>query len=339
MSEALATKYRPKDFDSIIGQDSVIKILSRQIETNEIKNCYLLCGASGCGKTTLARAFANRINNGCGSPIEIDAASNSGVDNVRNIIADANERAIDCKYKVFIIDETHSLSNTAWQAFLKTIEEPPTFTIFIFCTTNPEKIPDTILNRVQRFNFNRIPVQKIVSRLNYICEQEHFYNYKDAIEYIAKISDGGMRYAISLLDKCAGYSHDLSINNVVNALGNYSYDTFFELTNSIIDGNQSNVLKVISDFYDNGNDLKLFVDKFLDFELDVTKYAIFKNCDMTKIPTSMIDKLEYSVNFEDSLKYFNYIIDKLLSLKNMLKNDNSPKSTIEVVFMQMTRFV
>lgn len=339
MAEALATKYRPKDFDTVIGQDSVIKILSRQIETNEIKNCYLFCGASGCGKTTIARAFARTLNNNCGSPIEIDAASNSGVDNVRNIIAEANERSIDCKYKVFIIDETHSLSNTAWQAFLKTIEEPPAYTIFIFCTTNPEKIPETILNRVQRFNFNRISTQKIIDRLTYICSQEHFYNYSDSVEYIAKISEGGMRYAISLLDKCSGYSYDLSIGNVLTALGNYSYDTFFDLTNSIIDGNQSSVLQIISKFYSDGNDLKLFVDKFLEFELDVTKYAIFKDCNMTKIPSSMIDKLNYAINFEDSLKYFNYIIDKLLSLKNMLKTDNSPKSTIEVVFLQMTRFL
>lgn len=337
--ESLATKYRPRDFSDVVSQASIVKILSKQLEVGGFTNAYLFAGASGCGKTTCARIFANKINGGVGSPIEIDAASNNGVDNVKNIIKEANERAIDSKYKVYIIDECHSLTSQAWQAFLKCIEEPPKYTIFIFCTTDPQKIPDTIKNRVQRYVFNRIGVDKVRERLAYICRQEGFTNFEESIDYLAKISDGGMRTAISYLDKCSSYSTDLSISNVLASLGNYSYDTFFGLVNSMIDGDESSVLRLISTFYDEGNDLKLFVDQFLNFCIDVTKYTLFHSTAMTRIPSSMEDRLLASTNFEDSSKYYTYLIDRLLGLKNMLKNDSSPRSTIEIMFLQITRCV
>ena len=166
--EALATKYRPTTFDDVVGQDSTKIILQQQLETGEFKNAYLFVGSAGTGKTTCARIFADEINKHEGTPIELDAASNNGVDDVRNIIQQAKTKSLDSEYKVFIIDECHSLSNTAWQAFLKLIEEPPAKSIFIFCTTNPEKIPKTILSRVQRFDFKRISQDGIVDRLDYI---------------------------------------------------------------------------------------------------------------------------------------------------------------------------
>jgi DNA polymerase-3 subunit gamma/tau len=211
------------------------------------------------------------------------------------------------------------------------------YTIFIFCTTDPQKIPETIKNRVQRYTFNRIPTNIIKDRLAYICRQEGFTNYEEAVDYISKISDGGMRAAISFLDKSAGFSTDLNINNVLSALGNYSYETFFNLINYMIDGVEAPVLKLISDFYDEGNDLKLFVDQFLNFVMDVNKYSLFKTCDVTKIPSSMEDKLIGSTNFDNAPKYYSYVADKLLQLKNMLKNDNSPRVTIEIMLLQITR--
>lgn len=337
MAESLAVLYRPKEWEEVCGQKSIIHILSRQIELNEIKNAYLFCGASGCGKTTLARIFANKINDYVGNPIEIDGASNNGVENVKNIIKAAQERAIDSKYKIYIIDECHSLTNQAWQAFLKCIEEPPTYTIFIFCTTDPQKIPNTILNRVQRFNISRISTDAIINRLRYICQTEGYINYDEACEYIAKISDGGMRDAICTLEKCASYSNDLRIENVLESLGNYSYQTFFELINSIIDGNEGNVIKIIDNYYSQGNDLKIFVDNFITFCLDISKYAIFKNISMTALPSTTLSDLEMSVNFEDSSKYYAYVLDKLLSIKQTLKNDSNIKSTIIVSFLQITR--
>lgn len=337
MAEALSVKYRPRTFADCVGQPSIIKILTRQIEANEFKNAVLFSGASGCGKTTCARIVANMINNGQGEPIEIDAASNNGVENVRQIIHDAQERSIDSKYKVYIIDECHSLTNQAWQAFLKCIEEPPKYTIFIFCTTDPQKIPETIKNRVQRFTFNRISTEQIKDRLAYICRMEGFTNHEESVDYLSRMAEGGMRSAITFLDKCSSYSTDLSINNVLAALGNYSYDTFFSLINNMIDGNEDEVLKIISDFYDEGNDLKLFVDQFLNFCVDVTKYSLFKSPEVTRIPTSMEPQLQGSTNFDNASKYYTYVIDKLLVLKNMLKSDNSPRSTIEILFLQITR--
>ena len=335
--QALATKYRPDDFDSVCSQDSIKKILLRQLQLKQFKNCYLFCGASGCGKTTLARIFANRINDGVGSPIEIDGASNNGVDNVKTIIKSAQERSIDSKYKIYIIDECHALSNAAWQAFLKCIEEPPTYTIFIFCTTDPQKIPATILNRVQRFNFCRVDQESIKKRLAYICEQEGFTNYSDSVDYISRICNGGVRDAIALLDKCAGYSNDLSINNVLESLGNYSYDVAFDLVNAIIDGDETKVIKIIEDYYSTGHDLKVFVDSFFEFILDVSKYIIFKDCSVTKFPSSYKDKLDNSVNFKDADKYYSYILDRILELRNMLKEDTTIKSTVEVFLLKLAR--
>lgn len=337
MAQSLAVKYRPTSFDEVVQQNSTIRVLTRQLEMEQFSNCYLFAGSSGCGKTTLGRIFANKINKGLGSPIEIDAASNNGVDNIKNIVKEAQERSIDSKYKIYIIDECHSLTNQAWQAFLKCIEEPPTYTIFIFCTTDPQKIPDTIKNRVQRFTFTRISTDRIRDRLAYICHQEGFTNYEEAIDYIAKISEGGMRTAISYLEKCASYNTDLSIENVLNSLGNYSYNTFFNLINAMIDGREAEVLKIVSDYYDAGNDLKLFIDQYLNFCLDLTKYALFKNASVTRIPNSMEEALQNATNFDNSNKYYTYVIDKLLNLKNMLKHDDSPRSTIEILLLQITR--
>lgn len=337
MAESLAVKYRPQEWEEICGQKSIIHILSRQIELNEIKNAYLFCGASGCGKTTAARIFANKINNYVGNPIEIDGASNNGVENVKNIIKAAQERAIDSKYKIYIIDECHSLTNQAWQAFLKCIEEPPTYTIFIFCTTDPQKIPATILNRVQRFNFTRISIDAIINRLKYICQSEGFINYDEACEYIAKISDGGMRDAICTLEKCSSYDTNLMIENVLESLGNYSYNTFFELINNIIDGNEGNVINIIDSYYAQGNDLKIFVDNFLAFCLDISKYSIFRDISMTTLPSTMKMELDNSINFDNSSKYYSYLLDRLLDLKQSLKNDSNIKSTIIVSFLKLTR--
>ena len=337
MAESLAVKWRPQDWEEVCGQKSIIHILSKQVESGEIKNAYLFCGASGCGKTTLARIFANKINNYVGEPIEIDAASNNGVDNVKNIIKAAQERSIDSKYKIYIIDECHSLTNQAWQAFLKCIEEPPKYTIFIFCTTDPQKIPGTIVNRVQRFNISRISNDAIITRLKHICQNEGFSNYDEACEYIAKISDGGMRDAICTLEKCSSYDTNLMIENVLESLGNYSYNTFFELINNIIDGNEGNVINIIDSYYAQGNDLKIFADNFLAFCLDISKYSIFRDISMTTLPSTMKMELDNSINFDNSSKYYSYLLDRLLDLKQSLKNDSNIKSTIIVSFLKLTR--
>lgn len=334
---SLATKYRPKTLDNVIGQESIKKILKRQVELREFKNCFLFNGASGCGKTTCARILANEINNGKGSPIEIDAASNNGVDNVREIVKTSYERSLDSEYKIYIIDECHSLTSQSWQAFLKCIEEPPKYTIFIFCTTEKNKVPDTIKNRCQVFNFNRINPKYIEERLIDICSKEGFINYSEACNYISKICNGQVRDAISSLEKCASYDTDLSINNVIKALGDYSYEIYFSLVNAILDGDEKKVYTIISNVFNEGADLKLFINNLLDFYLDLSKYCLFKDCSITKIPSYLEEDLKRCTLFDNSIRYYNYYTDKILELKNMLKNDISPLNTIEVMLCKMAR--
>lgn len=338
MAESLAVRYRPKEFTDVCGQSSIIKILERQTQLKEYKHTYLFTGPSGCGKTTIARIMASKINGSLAGLEELDAASNNGVDNVRAIIKGAQERSISSKYKIYIIDECHALSNQAWQAFLKCIEEPPEFTIFMFCTTDPQKIPITIVNRCQRYNLSKISTDKIRERLAYICKEEGFTNYEESIDYIAKVSDGGARDAIATLEKAASLSTDITIETTLEALGTYSYDLFFNLVNNIIDSNQAEVLKTVSEVYHKGNDLKLFVDQFFNFCLDVTKYCLFKSTDMIGIPSSLEPKLQSSTNFENPEKYYMYIVDRLLELKNRIKNDTSVRTTVETTFLHISRW-
>lgn len=337
MSQSLAVKYRPKLLSEVVEQESVIRILTRQLETKDLQHCYLFSGISGSGKSTSARAFAYAVNQGVGQPIEIDAASNSGVDNVRAIIKEAYERSVTGEYKVYIIDEVQGLSSAAFQAFLKIIEEPPEHTIFIFCTTDPQKIPNTILNRVQRFNFHKISMKGVQSRLRYVCDQEGLNLPQDSLEYISKIADGCMRDALTLLDKCADYSSDLSLDNVLAALGNTSYGDQFQLLNALIDGDEKKVLQQVESCYERGNDLKVIVDQFLSFCLDVSKYALFQSCDLLQIPASFEEELKMATNFEAPEKYYSYLVDKLLDLKLMIKGDTNIKSIIEVMMLRIAR--
>ena len=335
--KSLSVKYRPTDFDSVKCQESIIKILNKQLELEQFNNVYLFCGPSGCGKTTIARIFANKINKQKGNPIEIDAASNNGVDNVRYIIDSANERALDSEYKIYIIDECHMLTTQSWNALLKTIEEPPKYTIFLFCTTDAQKIPDTIKNRCMRFNLTRIPAEEIKDRLLYICSEENYSNYIETCDYIAKISNGQMRDAIATLEKCASYSTDLFIENSLKAINLISYDILFKLINFIIDGKEEETLRIINDLYLSGNDLKLFVTQFLDFNLDLFKYCISQNMELTHLPLIYEKDIKLSIGFENNVNYYSYIINKLFELKNELKNDLTPKITIDIYMIRMVR--
>lgn len=334
---SLATKYRPKTFEDVCGQKSIARILMRQLELNKICNSYLFCGVSGCGKTTIARIFANMINNNVGIPIEIDGASNNGVDNVKQIISSAGERALDCTYKVIIIDECHMLTTQAWNALLKCIEEPPKYTVFIFCTTDPQKIPNTILNRVMRFNFTRLSSDLIEKRLNYISSCEGFINYTDTTNYISRICNGEMRQGIALLEKVSAYDMDLNINNAMESLGNYSYYIYVDLLNAIIDGKDDKVLSIINDVYNTGNDLKVFVNQLLAFTLDVNKYLLFKDLRTTKLPQSIENEIKNLISLDNPNKYYFYLVKKFLDLKNLIKNDVDAKSTVEVILLSASR--
>ena len=326
---SLSIKYRPNDFTEIYGQQSVIKILNKQIETKQFVNCYLFEGASGTGKTTVARIMANKINSNLGNPIEIDAASNNGVDNIRLLIEQAGLRSLDSEYKIYIIDECQMLTNQSWNALLKLIEEPPKYTIFIFCTTELQKVPETIQNRCQRYRFSRINNNLIYDRLKYICKEENIKYNKDGLDQITKMSNGSMRQAIVHLDKCKDYG-DITSDNVLSVLGNFNYDVLFDLINAVIDKDNKKIISIIDELYLRGDDLKLFTELLVDFSLDLNKFTIFKSFEIIKIPESYKGKLEYTVNVEDSSRYFNHLVDKLLDLKQLIRGDQNIKTTIEI---------
>lgn len=336
---ALAIKYRPQTFDDMTEQSAIKDILENQIKTKTFQHGYLFTGPAGTGKTTSARIFANMINDGKGNPIEVDAASNSGVDNVRQIIDDAKRKPLDAEYKIFIVDECHSLSNGAWQALLKTLEEPPKFTIFIFCTTDPQKIPATILSRVQRYNFQKISNEGIVKRLEDICIHENSQDYDDpdlrdigdilrrpdALEYISKVSSGGMRDAITLLDKCLSLSHDVTLENVLKTIGGEDYSTFITFLSALEGKVKVSAVRIIENVYNTGKDVKQFMKDFAKFVLEVGKYALYKNFNYISLPNTLENELEQLI--DDSL--FD-IMAFVVSLNSQIKWDNDPKTLIEL---------
>ena len=338
-NQSLAVKYRPTSFNDMTEQSAIKDILENQIKTKTFQHSYLFTGPAGTGKTTSARIFANMINDGKGNPIEVDAASNSGVDNIRQIIEDAKRKPLDAEYKIFIVDECHSLSNGAWQALLKTLEEPPKFTIFIFCTTDPQKVPATILSRVQRYNFQKISNEGIVERLEHICLTENsqdvndpnltdigdIVRYPEALEYIAKVSSGGMRDAITLLDKCLSLSHDVTLENVLKTIGAEDYSTFIAFLSALTEKEKEISIKVIEDVYNAGKDVKQFMKDFARFILEVEKYALYGDFDYVNLPNT----LESSLEQLNSVDLFS-VMDFVVSLNSKIKWDNDPKTLIEL---------
>lgn len=359
--KALALKYRPRTFDDLVEQGPIKQILEEQVKTRTHQNSYLFTGGAGTGKTTSARIMANEINRGEGNPIEVDAASNNGVEDVREIIKEARYKSLDSEFKIYILDECHMFSIGAWNALLKLLEEPPAKTIFIMCTTDPQKIPATIISRVQRFDFRRISFDGIVNRLKYILDKENadiifdangsqdaekdiewakkegiqIIDYEmEALEYISKLADGGMRDAITLLDKCISYSFKLNVEAVIEALGTVNYDTMFELTINILNKDKSGVLKTIESVYRDGVDLKQFMRQYMWFILDINKYGIIGSFDYLQIPSTYEGKMKSFA--PNNYEVLNQLLQKLMELNNLIKWEPSPKPLIEASLLIFT---
>ena len=327
--EALATKYRPTTFNDVVCQDNIKKVLTNQLDTGEIKQAYLFCGSAGTGKTTSARIFANDVNGGKGKPIEIDGASNNGVDNIRSIIDDCRMKSLDSKYKVYIIDEVHMLSIGAFNALLKVLEEPPKGVIFILCTTDPHKIPATILSRLQRFDFKRIPQFDIVQRLQYILQQEGNITYHiEALEYIAKLADGGMRDAIMKLDTVIGYTNNITLQAVLDCLGITNYEHLVAIVQGIINKQPNEPIQIIDKIYRDGKDLKLFVKDLNKFVLDLCKLSITRNKELTMIPTDIMRKCIHIATNIPKYELVD-ILDAINNLLDKIKYEQNPKNLIE----------
>ncbi|MCQ2538167.1 MAG: DNA polymerase III subunit gamma/tau [Lachnospiraceae bacterium] len=282
---ALYRKFRPQVFDDVKGQDHIVTTLRNQIVANRIGHAFLFCGTRGVGKTTAAKIFARAVNcenptdgNPCGecptckailagtsmNVIEIDAASNNGVDNIREIIDEVQYSPTEGKYKVYIIDEVHMLSAGAFNALLKTLEEPPSYVIFILATTEIHKIPITILSRCQRYDFRRATAEGVASRLKTLCDTEGVQAEEKALRYIAVKADGSFRDGISLLDQCISFylGQELTYDKVLEVLGTVDTTVFGQLMSSIREGNVSQVLAILDDAVMHGRELTQFTVDF-----------------------------------------------------------------------------
>ncbi len=282
---ALYRKWRPERFEDVKGQDPIVTTLRNQIRSGRIAHAYLFCGTRGTGKTSVAKIFAKAVN--CESPvdgspcgeckscktiaanasmnvIEIDAASNNGVDNIREIREEVAYSPADGKYKVYIIDEAHMLSPGAFNALLKTLEEPPSYVIFILATTEVHKIPVTILSRCQRYDFKRITVEMIMERMNELMAAEGIEAEEKAVRYIAKTADGAMRDALSLLDQCAAFYFEqkLTYEKVLEVLGAVDTSVYSDLLRNLMTRNVPDSIKLLENAVVQGRDLKQFVSEF-----------------------------------------------------------------------------
>ena len=283
--QALYRKFRPSTFDDVKGQDHIVTTLQNQVKADRVGHAYLFCGTRGTGKTTIAKILARTVNcenptdgNPCGqcamcrsiaagtsmNVIEIDAASNNGVDNIREIVDEVSFSPAEGKYKVYIIDEVHMLSNGAFNALLKTLEEPPSYVIFILATTEAHKIPITILSRCQRYDFKRISSETITDRLRELMEKEHVEVEEKALRYVAKAGDGSMRDALSLLDQCIAFhfGEKLTYDMVLDVLGAVDSEVFGRMLRQLADKNVIGCITLLEEIIMQGRELTQFVADF-----------------------------------------------------------------------------
>lgn len=345
---ALYRKYRPSNFASVVGQEVVVDILKNSILNNKVSHAYLFTGPRGTGKTSIAKILAHAVNclnfNGdiCGECevcknleindsdiIEIDAASNNGVDEIRTLRDNVKLLPSFCKYKIYIIDEVHMLSTGAFNALLKTLEEPPSHVIFILATTEPNKIPLTILSRCQRFDFNKISNENLVSRLLYIATQEGKIVDKSILEYIAEISDGGLRDAINLLDQVISLPQEsVTLEEIDRLSGRISQNTLFELLSAISTGNYLSILNISDIIYGEGKNYKDIADGML---------AIVRDLSINFEVDSYFNK-----DYSSKLATINIPFDKLISITSLLnelikelKNSNDPKMLFDIYMVNI----
>ena len=339
MYQALYRKYRPKDFGSVVGQESLVKTLKNSVKNNSFCHAYMFFGPRGTGKTTLSKIFARTINclspidgNSCGKCdncinsyakecvdiIEIDAASNNGVDEIRELKNKISLVPAQLKYKVYIIDEVHMLSLGAFNALLKTLEEPPEHAIFILATTDPQKVPETIISRCQCFSFKRISENNIVDRLRYICNEENIIIDDDVLMEIALASEGGMRDALGLLDKLRSFIDDkITIDDFVELNGLVTQADLKKLINSIMNGDNANVLNLISFYNDSGKNLIQIISQVMHYlrNILVSHYVSNEMC-------------EYNVDLV--IQLINIINEKMFDIKK----SGNPNIFIEMLLLK-----
>ena len=357
---ALYRKFRPDNFDDVKGQDHIVTTLTNQIKANRIGHAYLFCGTRGTGKTTVAKILAKAVN--CehpvnGSPcnecamckaiqagtamnvIEIDAASNNGVDNIREIREEVAYRPTEGKYKVYIIDEVHMLSTGAFNALLKTLEEPPSYVIFILATTEAHKIPITILSRCQRYDFHRISIDTIAARLSELLTAEGVEAEEKAVRYVAKKGDGSMRDALSLLDQCAAFymNETLTYDHVLEVLGAVDTEVFSRLLRQLLAMDVHQVIETVDELVMQGRELSQLAADFTWYLRNLLLVKSSDNMeDVLDVSSENLALLKEEAQMIDSDTLIRYI--RIFSdLTNQLKYATQKRVLLEVTLIKLCR--
>jgi len=358
--QALYRKYRPQTFEDVKGQDVIVRTLRNQIRTGRIGHAYLFCGSRGTGKTTVAKILAKAIN--CENPqdgdpclsckscrsigegtsmnvIEVDAASRNGVADFRQIIDEIAYPPTSGRYKVYIIDEVHMLSPAAYNAFLKTLEEPPEYAVFILATTDPQALPDTILSRCQRFDFHRIPTETIEKRLCEVLEKEGIEAEEKAVRYIARKSEGGMRDALSITDQCTSFyvGEKLTYEHVLEVTGTAPRTQYGIMLHQVLDFDASGLLKTFDSLLMDGRDVRQIIS---DFTWYIRDLLLFKASGGSAESLSLTDE-----DAEELMKagqgvtedHLMYLISVLSGVSGDLRMASNPRITAEVGLIRLCR--
>ncbi len=328
MGMNLANKYRPKDFDDVVYQEVPVTVLKNHIENDNLQPAYLFVGAAGCGKTTVARIVANKVSTNI---VEIDGASNNSVENVRRIIDDSKMAPIGGGKKVYIIDEVHMLSASAFNALLKTLEEPPAHVLFILATTELHKVPQTIQSRCMFFRYHPIPANKIYERLLHILAEEGIENYEDeAVKQVAKMGNGGMRRAISLLDRLISYGQGITMDSLT-LIGMETYGEYFDCINALCKSDFVGSYKLVSK--SNMYNLKDVMWSLLRVCLDVSTFNATNSFDTLTIPKTKesVDFLK-NVDVNSCEAFVNKVLMPLLR-EAFRYSDENIESVIRYQFM------
>lgn len=357
---ALYRKFRPDNFDDVKGQDHIVTTLTNQIKANRIGHAYLFCGTRGTGKTTVAKILAKAVN--CehpvnGSPcnecamckaiqagtamnvIEIDAASNNGVDNIREIREEVAYRPTEGKYKVYIIDEVHMLSTGAFNALLKTLEEPPSYVIFILATTEAHKIPITILSRCQRYDFHRISIDTIAARLSELLTAEGVEAEEKAVRYVAKKGDGSMRDALSLLDQCISFylGQVLTYDKVLDVLGAVDTEVFSRLLRKVLSSDVTGSIHVLEDLITGGRELGQFVSDFTWYMRNLLLVKTSENpeeaIDVSSENLKLLKEESGMTDVETLMRYIRIFSD----LSNQIRFASQKRVLVEIALIKLCR--
>ena len=359
MHKALYRAYRPQNFEDVVGQEHIIRTLKNQIENNNVGHAYLFSGTRGTGKTSTAKIFARAVNcenstnqepcNECEvckdilndnimDVVEIDAASNNSVDDIRELRENVKYSPTKAKYKVYIIDEVHMLSQGAFNALLKTLEEPPSYIIFILATTEPHKIPATILSRCQRFDFKRVTVKDMTARMQKICNEENIVVEDKALNLVARNSQGALRDALSILDQCISFGDNkIEYKDVVELLGTVNVEQLFELAKCIIEQDTRQSLQILNEFVIWGKDIRNLINDLIDHFRNLMVCKVSSDLEeIISLPEETIEQLKLQAKYVD-INDLIRILNILSTTQDQMRSSSNPRILAEVTMMKIAQ--